>query len=181
MLNLSITAMNRQDDNRNELWPEDKRYQGYDRRDSHYHHARNLSDDFERDYRHSNDYRGDARAGYHPGRSYHEGDMGDAYERLSQQNRYGNLNRRDRDYGRNYYPENENRYGNPDRDRGEDWNYGNRVPASGRGRFEQRGPELNYPVQNEYRNPRHSGRRYGSNPSDSWYSSGQIRDDLNRH
>ncbi|OKL38697.1 hypothetical protein [Pontibacter flavimaris] len=58
----------------NNYGPDYSGYEGYGN-DSHYHSARNLTDEFERHYR------GDDYGRTSPTRSYHEGDMGDAYER----------------------------------------------------------------------------------------------------
>lgn len=63
-------------------------YNSYDRDDAHYHHARNLTNEFEQEYRshHEMDrerYMRDRDRGSMR-RSYHEGDMGDAYERLQE-------------------------------------------------------------------------------------------------
>ena len=60
------------------------RYEDYDRGDEHYHSARNLTNEFERDYQHDRGGRWDEDRGrYQPERTYHEGDMGGAYERMS--------------------------------------------------------------------------------------------------
>ncbi|MFD1186415.1 hypothetical protein [Pontibacter rugosus] len=106
-------------------------YDGYSRNDEHYHSARNLTNEFERDFQRE---RGRWNEGRNQVRhSYHEGDMGDTYERYSREdggyenysasrqnnrdrNRYegGNYNS---DHNRNQdfwsdAPANQNRYGN---------------------------------------------------------------------
>ncbi len=85
-------------------------YGAYDdyRGDSHYHSARNLTDEFEQEYRRE---RGNDSRPYNQQRSYHEGDMGDAYERLSRErNRGGNADYdTDRRNQQSRYPENSNR------------------------------------------------------------------------
>ncbi|WP_299824824.1 hypothetical protein [uncultured Pontibacter sp.] len=115
-------------------------YEGY-RNDEHYHGARNLTDKFERDFQRERGYTDYGRSGNIP-RSYHEGDMGDAYERYSRQGRGSyrssqpDYQQNDRDRNRNYsddFSQERNRYsnyqddyrsyqgmGNRDRDSGQD-------------------------------------------------------------
>ncbi|GHA80907.1 splicing factor U2AF large subunit [Pontibacter akesuensis] len=102
--------MNRQDRGYYEYGP----YEGYSRNDEHYHSARNLTNEFERDFQrdrgHWDENRDRAR------HSYHEGDMGDAYERYRRQG-HGILNEssprwneREHDrYQANTYSNNRNR------------------------------------------------------------------------
>jgi hypothetical protein len=90
-------------------------YEDY-RDDAHYHSARNLTDEFERGYRAGRSHRDEDRD--NRVRSYHEGDMGDAYERRSREENSFRSNS-DSDYRQNNrnqqrsYPENMSR----DRDR----------------------------------------------------------------
>jgi hypothetical protein len=117
------------------------RYEGYSN-DEHYHGARNLTDQFEREYRrdhgYSDNYR-DSRP-----HTYHEGDMGDAYERrrrdLGSSGSYSDSDRNDWNRNRNYggnFSSDRGRFSNDqndswgnrdsyrsDRDRNQD--YGNR-------------------------------------------------------
>lgn len=105
--------MNRQDRDRFERDNYDQDYSGnsgYNRNDDHYHSARNLTNQFEQEYRshhhrgidddrYGRDRRGDMR------HSYHEGNMGDAYERMrdgrggSRSDSNYNMNRSERDFG----------------------------------------------------------------------------------
>ncbi|ARS34584.1 hypothetical protein [Pontibacter actiniarum] len=134
-----------------------RRYDGYNRDDEHYHSARNLTDRFERDYQRERGHRDQ----YHPQHTYHEGNMGNAYERLSREDRdYGNdtRNRRDdywdrnRGYSDNTGRDRDNRYsGFWDSNRGEQDRY-----SSGRGygdRMENYGASDRYnnaPNRNDY-------------------------------
>ncbi|WP_266204948.1 hypothetical protein [Pontibacter kalidii] len=124
--------MNRQERDRygnNNYGPDYGGYEGYSN-DSHYHSARNLTDDFERHYR-GGDYERNSRI-----RSYHEGDMGDAYERRrrgedsfrgnsgyprndwSQNSRYPENSSHDRDRFRNYQDDYRGYEDSRDNDRG---------------------------------------------------------------
>lgn len=81
--------MNRRDRNRNEYEHDYGRYEGYNRNDTHYHSARNLTDTFEQEYQSHRGHRGDNL--HRMDHTYHEGDMGDAYERYRREDRgYGN-------------------------------------------------------------------------------------------
>ncbi|RAU82792.1 hypothetical protein [Pontibacter arcticus] len=81
--------MNRQDndryDNRNTNY---SGYDGYNPNDDHYHSGQNLTNRFEQEYRREHGYGN--RNQNSPIRSYHEGDGGDLYERLSRERSYGN-------------------------------------------------------------------------------------------
>ncbi|GAB3202386.1 hypothetical protein ABID22_003894 [Pontibacter aydingkolensis] len=54
-------------------------YEGYNN-DEHYHSARNITNEFERDYRSERSHHNDDRHRYNPDRTYHEGDMDGMYE-----------------------------------------------------------------------------------------------------
>ncbi|WP_276497123.1 hypothetical protein [Pontibacter litorisediminis] len=102
--------------NRHERERYESDYSGYGdyRNDEHYHSARNLTNDFERHYQRERGHWDNDRS--QPHRSYHEGDMGNAYERLSREGRgYSNSGEnRWSDHGRgSTYPDSYNR----DRDR----------------------------------------------------------------
>ena len=91
-------------------------YEDY-RNDAHYHSARNLTDEFERDYRKSHHDEGGGQ--YNRVHSYHEGDMGDAYDRRSrgENSMWGNSDYRQNNRGQQRnYPENisrdHDRFGN---------------------------------------------------------------------
>jgi len=73
------------------------RYDDY-RNDTHYHSAQNLTDRFEQDFQRHQGHRGYDRN--RPGHTYHEGDMGGAYEQRRSGNRgYGGNQRNDWDRG----------------------------------------------------------------------------------
>lgn len=160
------------------------RYEGYDRDDRDYHGARNLTNQFERHYQREHEHRHDNRnhenRNYHPHeQSYHEGDMGGAYERF--QNR--GWDHDNNDYPRNnwdYEHEQNSRNfrNNKDRDRYHDdrhigvpyqqrnvdrdnWDSRDRYPGSGadtrRARYEDRG---NYHWSNPDRDRYETNRYY---------------------
>lgn len=98
--------MNRRDRDRNEYGQDYNGYDGYDRDDAHYHSARNLTNEFEQDYQRHRGHRNDDRDRYRQDSSYHEGDMGGAYEQYRREDR-GNRDQSDnqwvdRDRNRNY-------------------------------------------------------------------------------
>ncbi|MFD3002409.1 hypothetical protein ACFS7Z_18705 [Pontibacter toksunensis] len=169
--------MNRRDRDRNDYEHDYGRYEGYNRNDEHYHSARNLTDTFEQEYQ---SHRGGNR--HHMDHTYHEGDMGDAYERFRREGRgYGDYsgnqrNDRDRDrynggsFSRDSYSSNPD-YDRGDRDSSRD--YGNmrqrygtsdRYSSSGRDDYRRgRNDRENYFGEGDYdRSSRYSGRDYNS-------------------
>ena len=78
--------MDRRDRERYNYGAEYGRGAGYSRDDEHYHSARNLTNEFEREYRGGRrGHRHEDSDSYRPYRSYHEGnELGDMYERLSE-------------------------------------------------------------------------------------------------
>jgi hypothetical protein len=91
--------MNRQDDRQYPHNDDYGRYEGYDRNDDHYHSKRNLTNEFEQHFQQD---RGDHN--YFPREhTYHEGNMGNIYER-----------RQDVYHGQNYAGFRRNNRDNPD-------------------------------------------------------------------
>lgn len=79
-------------------------YKDYDRNDEHYHTASNLTNQFEREYKRHRGFQGDDRDVYRYDHTYHEGNMGDLYERRRREvSGYGDYadDRNDRDRNRN--------------------------------------------------------------------------------
>jgi hypothetical protein len=75
--------MDRRDRERYDYGADYSRGEGYSRDDAHYHSARNLTNEFEREYQGERGRRGEDSD--RPYRSYHEGnELGDMYERLSE-------------------------------------------------------------------------------------------------
>ena len=68
------------------------RYEGNSRGEARYHHDRNLTDEFERDYRRNREQWRDEQDRYQPHRGYREEAMGSNYNRLQHE---------DRNFGRN--------------------------------------------------------------------------------
>ncbi|WP_299990767.1 hypothetical protein [uncultured Pontibacter sp.] len=138
--------MNRRDRDRYDYDNYDRDYgsgAGYNRNDEHYHSARNLTNEFEQEYRSHHRGIDDDRYGRGSSRddrrqSYHEGNMGDAYERM--RDRRGSdrsdssfqMNRGDRDMGNRTY---ENRY------RSQGWSDSDSYGSSGR--YSQRDNDYN--------------------------------------
>ena len=161
-------------------------YEGYGRNDEHYHAARNLTDQFEQEYRRERGNRGGDRMPH----TFHEGSMGDTYEQRRREGRgYGNYagsqwNDRDRDRNySDYFSRDRDRFSNSrhvygeDRDRhSNDWDKGRQYSNSRQGYGNAggystynmddfgsaRGRQDNYPSsRNDYRSSHRSGRNYG--------------------
>ncbi|MHA6248404.1 hypothetical protein ACXYMU_10735 [Pontibacter sp. CAU 1760] len=97
--------MNRHDDSQHGNRDYYGRYDGYDRRDDHYHSTRNLTDEFERHYQHERGHWKDDRDHFPREHTYHEGDMGQEYERMRHEGRgqgYAENRRNDWNQHRNY-------------------------------------------------------------------------------
>ncbi|WP_147294255.1 hypothetical protein [Pontibacter diazotrophicus] len=161
-------------------------YKDYDRNDEHYHSARNLTDTFEQDYQRHRGRRDDN--GNRMDHTYHEGNMGDFYERRRGEGRgYGdypgiqwsdqgrsrndvdNFNRdRDRDrYSNNLddFRGDQDRY-RGDRDRSRD--YGNRRSYDRYGTYDTSDYGRSGNDRDDYfgagdydRSSRYEGRNYG--------------------
>ena len=77
--------MDRRDRERYDYGADYSRDAGYSRNDEHYHSARNLTNEFEREYQGGRGRRYEESDSSRPYRSYHEGnELGDMYERLSE-------------------------------------------------------------------------------------------------
>ncbi|MCX2740910.1 hypothetical protein [Pontibacter anaerobius] len=187
--------MDRRDRDRDYYGP----YEGYNRSDEHYHAARNLTNEFERDYQRHRGHWEDDRGRYRAEHTYHEGDMGDAYERLRREDRdysgyagsqqndwdrnrgYGGSFSRDRDYQEDFGRDRD--YGN----RRQGYNTSDRSGAYNRNENRGAGYELDFDSRSGsyYRSSRYPERNYGSGrgirTEDNWYSSGHRRDELNRY
>ena len=61
-------------------------YEGYSRDDAHYHSARNLTDQFERDYRREHPRSGRGQNQFYTENNYYAGDMGEAYRYQGDEN-----------------------------------------------------------------------------------------------
>ncbi|PRY10150.1 hypothetical protein CLV24_11567 [Pontibacter ummariensis] len=101
--------MDRQDRNhydRNDYEADYSGYRGYDRNDEHYHSARNLTNQFEQDYQRETGRWDNDRGSYGIRHTYHEGNMGNAYERLRGEREggsgYSNYPRNDRGQNQPY-------------------------------------------------------------------------------
>jgi hypothetical protein len=174
------------------------RYEGYDANDRHYHSARNLTDEFEREYQHDRGNFYDDRRPYNREHSYHEGSMGGAYERLK--NERQNVRRNNNDFERvsrnQRYPEDynntRNRYSNYQDDyrsysgmNRSDADHTNRERYNNFDRYrEDRGNDS----RNYYPESRGGNRRPWSEGSfqypktqDNWYSPGHRNDEFNRY
>ncbi|TPE42960.1 hypothetical protein [Pontibacter mangrovi] len=163
------------------------RYEGYRNDDTHYHHARNLTDDFEQHYQHERGH-GD----YHPRRSYHEGGQESDYgmnrsgRSYSTGSRYNDENdwNRNRDYSGRY--SNEDMYRN-DRDRnrerssfGQPYGSYDRDRMYGRSNYENRTDRDFHFGSGDYdRTARHSHREDRSLER-NWYSRDEDRRGLGR-
>jgi hypothetical protein len=181
-------------------------YGGY-RNDEHYHGARNLTDQFEREYKRdrglSDDYR-DRRP-----HTYHEGDMGDAYERRRRESGssggYSGSGRYDSDQNRTYggnYSSDRGRlskyqndsWGNRDgyrSDRGRSQEYGNRWQDYGMSdrygsgsRYDNRrawGDQDSYSGSgNDYSSSRYGNRNYSRGRAGSYGLEGDDRYERDR-
>ena len=82
--------MNRQERDRYER-NDYNRHEPYGRDDERYHSTRNLTNEFEREYRQERGSGYEEHDRNRPHRSYHESDMGDAYERLSRERERGSF------------------------------------------------------------------------------------------
>jgi hypothetical protein len=120
MYNQTYKTMNRQDDRRYPHSDDYGRYEGYDRNDDHYHSKRNLTNEFEQHFQQD---RGDHN--YFPREhTYHEGNMGDIYERrqrVGHGQSYAGSRRNDWDNSDNRFSNQRyGRYSQDDRSRFED-------------------------------------------------------------
>lgn len=164
-------------------------YDGYDRDDRNYHGARNLTNEFEQEYQHERGYRDPYS--YNRELSYHEGGMGNAYERERRDyDRHSNYGRAER--GRRY-PENyndvRNRYSNYQDD------YRSYTGADRGARNYRSENDERYNSYNRYSGTRHDYHHVPDNDArsrfegtghyqrneDNWYASGHRRDELNRY
>jgi hypothetical protein len=174
------------DRNRNDRGSDYGRYEGYNRDDDHYHSARNLTNEFERDFQRERGYSNDDRDRYSSSnRSYHEGDMGDAYERMSRERgRYDEQNRNysgnDRNYSGNdsrnrerYGDYQDNYRGRQDMNRGDRDRYQDRGGYSGVGSDDTRGSGFSGGY-GQTRDNRYGSDR-GSRTEDNWRNSGRGR------
>lgn len=122
--------MNRRDRDRYDRDNYDRDYSGgagYDRTDEHYHSARNLTNEFEQEYRsHHPEMLDDRYNRSNVRRSHHEGDMGNNYERM----REGSRNR-DSGYNMQYGGRDRSNWGDS-RNRNQDWSSSDRYSTSGR-------------------------------------------------
>ncbi|MCP2045415.1 hypothetical protein [Pontibacter sp. HSC-36F09] len=134
--------MNRRDRDRYDHDNYDRNYSGsagYDRNDEHYHSARNLTNEFEQEYRSHHRDRDDDRYNRNSGNirhSYHEGNMGDAYERMREGS---GTTRRDSDYNMNYGQRDRGNWGES-RNRNQNWSDADRYGSSDR--YSQRSNEF---------------------------------------
>lgn len=133
--------MNRRDRDRYDHDNYDRDYSGsagYDRNDEHYHSARNLTNEFEQEYRsHHPEMRDERYNRSNIRHSYHEGNMGDAYERMREGR---GSTRRDSDYNMNYGERDRGNWGDS-RNRNQNWSDADRYGTSGR--YSQRGDDYN--------------------------------------
>ncbi|MDO6388723.1 hypothetical protein Q4E40_01205 [Pontibacter sp. BT731] len=125
--------MDRQDRDRHNYERDYSEGAGYNRNDEHYHSARNLTNEFEQEYRSHHRNTEDDR--YDQGRnrggmrqSYHKGNMGDAYERMREGR---GTEHRDSDYNMNYGDRDRGSWGES-RNQNQNWSEANRYGASGR-------------------------------------------------
>ncbi|MER2998469.1 hypothetical protein [Pontibacter populi] len=155
-------------------------YGSYDdyRNDANYHSAQNLTDEFERHYRHEMGQQYDDRSQYDRVHSYHEGNMGDAYERRQQsENNYrGNSDYRQNDQNWNNdrdrlsnYRSNYNNYRGMDRNDTMDDNRnlrGNIREGYGVSDYEGTSDRYNTLNSNQYSSGRSNDRSYNSGSRD---------------
>lgn len=172
-------------------------YEGYSK-DEHYHSGRNITNEFERDYRNERVHYNDSRNRFEPDRTYHEGDMGGAYEQRRREG--GNLrgssgyqqsnwdqNRnypddlsRDRDRFSNYQDDYRSYQGMQNRDRAQG---GNIRQGYGISDFEGTSDRYNTLNSNQNRDnfstgtSNYAGSRYGSGMGESFpHSHGGVPD-----
>ena len=168
------------------------RYQDYDRDDRHYHSARNLTDQFEREYQQERGYRHDDRYPYNREHSYHEGDMGDMYERMRRERNSFRGDSGSGSMGRgSRYPEDyndvRNRYSNYQDDYRSyaGTNRGNRDYDNGYKNYSGQwaGDRQDYHPGSggDDRRSRYEGSRRYHRTEDNWYGSGHRSDELNRY
>ncbi|MBX0334228.1 hypothetical protein K3G39_13375 [Pontibacter sp. HSC-14F20] len=126
--------MNRRDRDRYDYDNYDRDYSegaGYNRNDEHYHSARNLTNEFEQEYRSHHRDRDDDRFNRNSSnmrQSYHEGNRGDAYERrLEGRGTAGRNSGSEMHYGER----NNNNWGE-NRNRSQNWSDADRYNTSGR-------------------------------------------------
>ena len=122
--------MNRRDRDRYDRDNYDRDYSGgagYDRTDEHYHSARNLTNEFEQEYRsHHPEMRDDRYNRSNMRRSHHEGDMGNNYERMREGSRH-----RDSGYNMRHDERDRSNWGDS-RNYSQDWSSSERYGTSGR-------------------------------------------------
>lgn len=132
--------MNRRDRDRYDHDNYDRDYSGsagYDRNDAHYHSARNLTNEFEQEYRSQHpDMQEDRYSRHNVRNSYHEGSIGDAYERMREGS---GTTRRDSDHDMNYSERNRGNWGDS-RNRSQNWSDTDRYGSAGR--YSQRSNEF---------------------------------------